>query len=91
MSFRTYMSEVRASGSPLGFFARALDTSGLPEPRSWEELLSYLIGRKADPVVIVSASVYWRDYRASQGLVAGPQWVEADANSRTTPITRRMS
>jgi len=69
MSFRQYMSEVRASGSPLGYFAKALDTHNLPEPQSWEDLQNYLTGRKADPVAIVSAAAYWRDYQASRDRI----------------------
>jgi hypothetical protein len=65
MSFRKYMSEVRTSGAPLGYFARALDTHSLPEPQSWDDLQNHLLGRKADAGVIVSARVYWREYQAS--------------------------
>jgi hypothetical protein len=65
MSFRKYMSEVRTSGSPLGYFARALDTHSLPEPRSWDELHNHLLARKEDAGVIVSARVYWKEYQAS--------------------------
>jgi hypothetical protein len=66
MSFIQFMSEVRASGSPLGYFAKALDTHRLPEPQNWEDLQNYLVGRDADPVAIRSAAVYWRDYEASR-------------------------
>ena len=68
MSFRTYMSEVRTAGFPLGYFAQMThEYTDLPDAKTWGEVESYLVERHTDPVEITSAAGYWRDYQACGG------------------------
>jgi hypothetical protein len=64
------MSKVRTDGSPLGHFAQhAHEDPDLPDAQTMEELEAYLIERKSDPVTIMSAHQYWKDYQASRNQI----------------------
>jgi hypothetical protein len=70
MSFRAYMSKVRTDGLPLGYFAQhEQEDLGFPDSQTMEELEAYLVERKSDPVTIVSAHQYWKDYQASRNQI----------------------
>jgi hypothetical protein len=64
------MSKVRTDGSPLGYFAQCAQVaSGFPDAQTMEELEAHLVERKADPVTIMSAHQYWKDYQASRNQI----------------------
>ena len=66
MSFPAYMSNLRLTGLPLGYFAQRMqEHADLPDAKTWQEVETYLVGRKADPVLVTSASEYWKDYQTS--------------------------
>ncbi len=62
--FRAFLRSRQWSDNLLDFvdFANPVRDPGLPDPTSWEELETYLVGRKAPPHAIESAKHIWGLY-----------------------------
>ena len=62
--FRAFLRSRQWSDNLLDFvdFANPVRDPGLPDPTSWEELETYLVGRKAPPHAIESAKHLWGLY-----------------------------
>jgi uncharacterized protein YozE (UPF0346 family) len=64
ISFLEYLRTRRPSFTQQGdFVAEAQRDPDFPDPKTWHELNSFLIGRGATPDLIAAARSVWRQYR----------------------------
>ena len=66
ITFKSYVKRAKASNTPAGdFIADARLDRSFPNPRTWDELKTYLLLRwGTDPISAAEAS--WRNYKAFQ-------------------------
>ena len=65
MSFKTYVLARRRTDNPLGdFIADVKSDPAFPDPRSWNDLQTYLVGRGACQEAIEAAQQVWHQFEA---------------------------
>jgi hypothetical protein len=59
-TFRKFIAGIKAGGFPMGHFVvDAQNDRDFPDVKTWEELQTYLAGRKAQAEALKTAGEYW--------------------------------